>query len=158
MDNLFLNEQTSEQTWQEPNHSPSPKINRVHVASQATSLLGDYDLLLLPCLKHLHLHPPEVEEVSEESAIMTMHVASLIHDKLHNDLWLNDRSFFALLLLLSSKTETNILFYHLKFIPQVLICVPVPRRATPNLHKNLLFGVHRCKWFWMSSWSLTTIK
>lgn len=48
-------------------------------------LLGDYDLLL-PCLKHLHLHPPEAKEVSEESAIMTMHVASLIHDKLHNDL------------------------------------------------------------------------
>lgn len=63
----------------------NPKINRVHVASQATRLLGDYDLLL-PCLKHLHLHPPEAKEVSEESAIMTMHVASLIHDKLHNDL------------------------------------------------------------------------
>lgn len=154
MDNLFLNEQTSEQTWQEPKHSPSPKINRVHVASPSLGRLRPP-----PALSKT---PPPLSTWSQGGI---GRISNHDHARCQFNSWqiaqwsLAERSFFApLLLLLSPKTETNILFYHLKFIPQVPICVPVPRRATPNLHKNLLFGVHRCKWFWMSSWSLTTIK
>lgn len=79
---------------------------------------------------------------------MTVHIASLIHDKLHNDLWQNDRSFWAVFyfVFLSTvwpgDTPANIVIYHLKFIPQVLIYVCHDDQATPNLHKISSLAAH----------------